>query len=627
MRKNTVLHCFIIKLLKKTKLISNEAIQQCNNLSSGFSVIEVILAAALFMIIATGSITVILQGTDSNRLGEEQAVANQYAAEGMEAVRSIKNQNFANLVNSAGTGIAQVGNVWTFSGGSNILSSKYTRVIKVENVYRDISGNIVSSGGTLDTKTKKITSTVVWNFGPTRANSVVFTSYLTNFRKPIVTDGGVLIYGDRTTTPKFRTYETSLDRFSKEVSAPTSASGNTFVVKTSPTKTEATAGYVTSAGILHILCYDGQAWSEDWTVTVGGTGTTRRFDIAYETNSGNVMVLYSTNVGTTNELAYRTKLGSIGCGTVNWAAARNFNPVRTAGVVQWVKMAWDRRPGSNLITAIWADANSALSAAVWSGSAWGNEPSTTTETSLAVANAAQDVDDFDVEYESLSGDVMVVWANSAGSDGINGVRYRTCTGGTSTCTWTAVTTPPTFLDDATNLDISANPNTDEIVFASIGKAGSNLQIGYWSGSLWTDTARIQTDATPVAGSHLVSTGWLISGATTRSIVVYSDPAATNFFGYYSGVAGVFTAQTAFTPTPLFSDIQLWYDIAMNPNSKDGFMFTISDNNNNLFAKRLVMTSTPTFAWTNSDGGAALEATLPQAISSPFSFVYWRSLAD
>jgi prepilin-type N-terminal cleavage/methylation domain-containing protein len=71
----------------------------------GFSIVEVILAAALFVILATGSVTVILQGIDSNRLGEEQTVANQYASEGIEATRSIQNQNFASLVNTAGTGI------------------------------------------------------------------------------------------------------------------------------------------------------------------------------------------------------------------------------------------------------------------------------------------------------------------------------------------------------------------------------------------------------------------------------------------------------------------------------------------------------------------------------------------
>ena len=152
----------------------------------GFSVVEIILAAAVFMILATGSITVVLQGLDSNRLGEEQAVANQYAVEGIEAVRSIKNQNFASLINTAGTGIQRVSNVWAFSGSNNIFDSKYTRALTVSDVQRDGGGNIVEAGGTLDKLTKKITSTVSWNFSPTRSNSVVLTSYLTDYRKPFI---------------------------------------------------------------------------------------------------------------------------------------------------------------------------------------------------------------------------------------------------------------------------------------------------------------------------------------------------------------------------------------------------------------------------------------------------------
>jgi hypothetical protein len=46
------------------------------------------------------------------------------------------------------------------------------------------------------------------------------------------------------------------------------------------------------------------------------------------------------------------------------------------------------------------------------------------------------------------------------------------------------------------------------------------------------------------------------------------------------------------------------------------MFIVSDNDNDLFAKRLTMTATPTFAWSNSDG-TALETTLPQKINYPF----------
>ncbi len=155
-------------------------------MNRGFSVVEVILAAALFVIFVTGSITLILQGLNSNRLGEEQTIANQYASEGIDATRSIKNLGFTNLVNSVGTGITLSGGVWSFSGSNNILSNKFTRVLSVSDVSRDVNGNIVVSGGTLDPLTKKIVSTVSWNFTPTRSNSVVLTSYLTNWKKAIV---------------------------------------------------------------------------------------------------------------------------------------------------------------------------------------------------------------------------------------------------------------------------------------------------------------------------------------------------------------------------------------------------------------------------------------------------------
>ncbi|MBI2450973.1 MAG: hypothetical protein HYV52_01375 [Parcubacteria group bacterium] len=436
---------------------------------------------------------------------------------------------------------------------------------------------------------------------------------------------GLITYGiSANTTPQWRTYTASTNTFGAETATIAGATGLNFQTRTSPTKQEAIAGYVNSGGSLQIMCYNGTSWTNEWTATVGGTGTTRRFDIAYETNSGDVMVLYSTNAATTNELAYRTKLGSADCGTANWSAATNLDPIRTSGIVQWVKMAWDRRSASNLITAIWADANSDLSAMVWSGTAWGNEPTAVTEASLEFVAAAQDVDDFDVEYESLSGDVMVVWANSAGANGTNGVRYRTCTGGTSTCTWGAVTTPPTWLDDATNLDISANPNTDEMVFASIGNAGSDLQVGYWSGSAWTNVANADTaSAAPLAGTRLVATGWLISGATTRGIVAYNDSATTTVNYRTLTAPSTWSATINFTPTPAFGNPRKWYDIKTDPFNKDSLILTVSDLNNDLFAKRLIMNATPTFTWTNADGGAALQLTLPQATAQPFSFDYWR----
>jgi len=160
---------------------------------NGFSVVEIILACALFMILSAGSIAVILQGFDANRTATETIVANQYAIEGIEAVRSIRNQSYANLVATASAGLTRnASNTWTFFGTKNQFgpNSMYTRVISISTVYRDSispSGNIVDhttypGGGTLDTNTMKATVTVTWNHSPTRINNVIQTTYFTNWR-------------------------------------------------------------------------------------------------------------------------------------------------------------------------------------------------------------------------------------------------------------------------------------------------------------------------------------------------------------------------------------------------------------------------------------------------------------
>jgi hypothetical protein len=437
---------------------------------------------------------------------------------------------------------------------------------------------------------------------------------------------GVLVYGQSgNSLPQFRDYVSASNSFSGVRQTVSGAAGKLFTVRTNPltTKQEAVAAYV-SAGTLRVLCTDGANWYEEWTQTVGGADATRRFDIAFETNSGDVMVLYSRGVAGTNELGYRTKPGAAGCGAANWSGAQTLDPVRTSGAVHWVKMASDRRADYDNIAAVWADANSGLSAMVWNGTGWENEPAAALETSLETVSAAQDVESFAVETESLSGDILAVWGHSGGSDGVNGVRYAAApwSGGSPAHTWGAPTAAPAFLDDATSLDLAANPASNEMVFASIGNAGSDLQAGYWSGTAWTNTANLDTTAQiPLAGTKLVAAAWITSGATSRSVIVYNDAAATNL-GWYVGNGGTFTPQTDFAPSPAFANPQRYYDLKQDPVFRDRLIFTLADSNADLFAKRLVMTSAAVFTWTNADGGAALEPNLGSALAGGYSFVFW-----
>lgn len=591
----------------------------------GFSLIEVVISVALFAIIAGGGISGMIAPLSSNRGSGEINKATQLAQEGLEAVRSIRDRDFANITSGTkGVGISS--SLWAFSGTSDV-TDKFTRIINIKNASRDSGGTLVASGGTTDLDTFLVETDVNWNYSAGDTRNVSMSTLLSNWRKIIATGGfdGLLVYSNGTTYPQWRSYSSTDNVFSAKSNMPSVVgSPRNFVIRTSPTKNEAIAALLSSNGNLYVNCFDGTSWTQDWTVTIGvGTTRTRPFDVAYETTSGDAVVLYSTNVATTNELNYRTKAGANGCGSGNWSGATAYDPVRTSAQISWVKMNNSPVSGSNKIGALWVDWNKDLSASIWDGSAFGNEMPTVGETNVeAVASVTAgstfpDVESFDLAYESLSGDLMTIWGTGVGA-AANGVRYRMFVG----TTWGSVTTPPTFADDATNLDLSANPNTDEMVFASIGNAQSDLQIGYWSGSAWTNRANVDTSSgTPLAGTKLVANGWLTSGSTTRYVVQYTDSTG-NGVSWYAGLGNSApVAQTDYTTATLIAYPKKWIEIQQNPKNKNQLMSIISDTNSDLFARKLVMNVGPTFVWSEADGGAALETTLGQAIVKPFGFAW------
>ncbi len=432
---------------------------------------------------------------------------------------------------------------------------------------------------------------------------------------------GIMLYGDGTNVPKYRTFDQVNNVFSAETGTFTATVGPTWIIKTSPTQHIALAGYYDSTGTLTVMCFNGINWTTEWQGASGGVGNRHRFDINFEKTTGDAMVIFSKGQHVFSQLGYKTKVGGTGCGA-GWAVEGILDPLRTSNDIMYVKLAQDRRAGSNLLAVTWVDTSEDISAKIWDGTVWVNEPSSVSDNNLEVVSASHDIENMDIEYESLSGDIMLVWSNASGNNGTNGARYRTCTGGVAMCVWGAVTTPPTFADDATSLDISANQNTDEMVFASIGNAGGDLQLGYWNGSSWLNTANVDTSCTaPYSASKLVATGWLTSGSTTRSVIVYSDLSSTNL-NWYTGNGGVFTRQPDFIPIPGIASPRGYMDIYLNPRDQAQFMYLTSDGASDLFAKRLMLTGTSTLTWTNSDGGA-LETTLPQVISSPFSFSFWQ----
>jgi len=142
----------------------------------------------IFVILISSGAGFVLPSLQMNRLSGNVTDATLYAQEGIEAVRSIRNQGwnapFLGTICSGGCGISTGSGFWAWNGGNN-TKPPYTRVITVLDVLRDGVGNVVASGGVNDPNTKKVTSTVSWSFTATRPQTVSLVTYMTNWRKAI----------------------------------------------------------------------------------------------------------------------------------------------------------------------------------------------------------------------------------------------------------------------------------------------------------------------------------------------------------------------------------------------------------------------------------------------------------
>jgi prepilin-type N-terminal cleavage/methylation domain-containing protein len=147
----------------------------------GFSLIELLLAGAIFSVSAWGMAEVLMSALSADRLSEETAIASLYAEEGLEAVRSIRARDFDALAEAGSTGVVLSGGQWEFTGSED-TNGKYRRIVSIAEVRRDGSGDIVESGGDADPDTRKAAVTVIWSVSPVREDSIVLETYLTRFR-------------------------------------------------------------------------------------------------------------------------------------------------------------------------------------------------------------------------------------------------------------------------------------------------------------------------------------------------------------------------------------------------------------------------------------------------------------
>lgn len=150
--------------------------------NKGQSLLEVILAVALFGFICSALVSMSLGGFSSLRQGGEYIEAEAYAQEGIEAVRAVRDSAWNKIIynNSA---VTSTGNIWQFVGeNTSSTFGKYKRTIVFANVCRDAFNNITACPGSYtDLNSKQATVIVSWLSEHNAVNTIQKITYLTNW--------------------------------------------------------------------------------------------------------------------------------------------------------------------------------------------------------------------------------------------------------------------------------------------------------------------------------------------------------------------------------------------------------------------------------------------------------------
>jgi hypothetical protein len=489
---------------------------------SGFSVIEVLLAAALFIIFSSAIITAVLQGFDANRLGNEETIANEYSSEGIEAVRSIKNQAYSNIVNSAGTGVIRNGsNVWAFSGANNTFG-KYTRVITVADVQRDGSGNIVAGGGgtvglttqgsTQDSFDGGFMNGSKYTTGTTAGSISSLSVYVGSIDTTPNNKYALAIYTDSSGNPGSLVAQTATGTLTANswntlpITATLSPSTSYwFFYETNSSSSSLSNMYYNSGGSTYGQSQTFGSWPASLTnppdtattfsiYATFGSGTidpntkkitsTVSWNVSPTRNDSIVLSTYLTNwrasIGPSGGmLAYAdTVVGSnailtktFTASTNTWSSASTLFPdgtVADTNALQVLRIYASKTRNEKIIISRHSGTSSTIYASVWNGTSW-------TKQTLATwgLSSVNDFLNFDGTYLN-NGDFMVVYY-----DGTTTPKFRTWNG----TAWSAqLSVGSTALTGSPNwIVVSQRPGTNQVMAVFL-TTSSNTQTYYYNGS-------------------------------------------------------------------------------------------------------------------------------------------------
>lgn len=159
------------------------------NSQHGQTLIEVVIVTALFAVLSAGIISALLTSSHGAQESGRYLIANGYIQEAMQAVRSIRDRDWSQMINGT-HGFSIANSFYEFSGTSDTLGI-YTRTTTIENVYRfgGMTGPIAAFG-TLDPNSKRVTVNVRWQTPLGLIRNIDGVFYVFNWNDQAWTESG-----------------------------------------------------------------------------------------------------------------------------------------------------------------------------------------------------------------------------------------------------------------------------------------------------------------------------------------------------------------------------------------------------------------------------------------------------
>lgn len=138
----------------------------CNKIPRGFTLVEIVLGIGMITMFFLANSYYYRQILNVSQQTTRHIQAGFLLEEGVEAVKLLRDQGWTTQITTLTNGTTYYlywsGTAWTATTTPQLIENVFTRSFIMSSVSRNGSDNIVASGGTLDTGTKKVVMSVSW---------------------------------------------------------------------------------------------------------------------------------------------------------------------------------------------------------------------------------------------------------------------------------------------------------------------------------------------------------------------------------------------------------------------------------------------------------------------------------